>query len=101
MWCKPNCAAATFWGRLGGEEFGVLVTADHLTALDIARAPARRDRGDPWCAITPQIDFTASLGVASMDAQTDTRDAFDLHWPMRGFMLPRRAGATAFRGPKR
>lgn len=61
-------------GRLGGEEFGVLVTADHLTALDIAErlravieATVVRDY--------PQIDFTASLGVASMDAQTDTRDA--------------------------
>ena len=54
-------------GRLGGEEFGVLVTADHLTALDIAErlravieATVVRDY--------PQIDFTASLGVASMDA---------------------------------
>ena len=47
-------------GRLGGEEFGVLVTADHLTALEIAerlravsrhrgaRLPACRVHRQPW-----------------------------------------------------
>lgn len=62
------------FGRLGGEEFGVLVMADHLAALEIAerlraiiKATVVRDY--------PHVDFTASLGVATIDDSTDTRDA--------------------------
>lgn len=61
-------------GRLGGEEFGVLVMADHLTALDIAE----RLRSVIEATIIRDyrhVAFTASLGVATMDATTDTRDA--------------------------
>lgn len=61
-------------GRLGGEEFGVLVTADHLTALDIAE----RLRAVIEAAIVRDyrhVGFTASLGVATMDSTTDSRDA--------------------------
>ena len=60
-------------GRLGGEEFGVLVMADHLTALDIAE----RLRAVVEAAVVRDyrhVGFTASLGVATMDEQTDTRD---------------------------
>lgn len=61
-------------GRLGGEEFGVLVMADHMTALDIAE----RLRAVVEAAVVRDyrhVGFTASLGVATMDEQTDTRDA--------------------------
>jgi len=60
-------------GRLGGEEFGVLVMADHLTALDIAE----RLRAVVEATVVRDyrhVGFTASLGVATMDEQTDTRD---------------------------
>lgn len=61
-------------GRLGGEEFGVLVMADHMTALDIAE----RLRAVVEAAVVRDyrhVGFTASLGVATVDEQTDTRDA--------------------------
>lgn len=61
-------------GRLGGEEFGVLVMADHLTALDIAE----RLRAVVEATVVrdfPHVGFTASLGVATTDDSTDTRDA--------------------------
>lgn len=61
-------------GRLGGEEFGVLVMADHLTALDIAE----RLRAVVEATVVrdyPEVAFTASLGVVTMDESTDTRDA--------------------------
>jgi diguanylate cyclase (GGDEF)-like protein len=60
-------------GRLGGEEFGVLVSADHATAVDIAErlrlvieGTVVREHRD--------VHFTASLGVATTDSKTDTRD---------------------------
>ncbi|NBB97881.1 MAG: diguanylate cyclase [Alphaproteobacteria bacterium] len=61
-------------GRLGGEEFGVLIMADHVTALDIAE----RLRAVVEATVVrdyPEIAFTASLGVATTDETTDTRDA--------------------------
>lgn len=60
-------------GRLGGEEFGVLVMADHMTALEIAE----RLRAVIQATVVrdfPQVAFTASLGVATTDDSTDTRD---------------------------
>lgn len=60
-------------GRLGGEEFGVLVMADHMTALEIAE----RLRAVVQATVVrdfPQVAFTASLGVATTDDSTDTRD---------------------------
>ncbi len=61
-------------GRLGGEEFGVLVPADAATALDIAErlrsvieATVLREH--------PQIAFTSSFGVATCGEAGETRDA--------------------------
>lgn len=61
-------------GRLGGEEFGVLVPADAATALDIAErlravieATVLREH--------PQIAFSCSFGVASCGEGGETRDA--------------------------
>lgn len=61
-------------GRVGGEEFAVLIMADHMTALEIAE----RLRAVIEATVVRdfrQVGFTASLGVATMDATTDTRDA--------------------------
>jgi len=60
-------------GRLGGEEFGVLVMADHITALEIAE----RLRAVVQATVVrdfPKVASTASLGVATTDDSTDTRD---------------------------
>jgi diguanylate cyclase (GGDEF)-like protein len=61
-------------GRLGGEEFGVLVMADHATALEIAERLRAVIEGT-IVRDYPHVGFTASLGVATTDPQTDTRDA--------------------------
>lgn len=61
-------------GRLGGEEFGVLVPADAEAAFEIAErlralieATVLREH--------PQILFTGSFGVATCGEGTETRDA--------------------------
>lgn len=61
-------------GRLGGEEFGVLVMADHLTALDIAERLRAVVEGT-IVRDFPNVAFTASLGVATASEAADTRDA--------------------------
>mgnify|MGYP005862707937 CR=1 FL=1 len=61
-------------GRLGGEEFGVLVTADHANALEIAE----RLRAIVESTVVrdyPHVAFTASLGVATTAPGADTRDS--------------------------
>ncbi|MGY6705732.1 GGDEF domain-containing protein [Roseinatronobacter sp.] len=62
------------FGRLGGEEFGVLIAADADTALEIAERVrlAIEQAVAPEC---PQVVFTASLGVAACDVECDTVDA--------------------------
>lgn len=61
-------------GRLGGEEFGVLVTADHANALEIAER-LRAIVESTLLRDFPHVAFTASLGVATTAPGTDTRDA--------------------------
>ncbi len=61
-------------GRMGGEEFGVLVMADHDSALDIAERLRATIQGTV-VRDYPRIAFTASVGVATTDPAIDTRDA--------------------------
>ncbi|ATX66647.1 GGDEF domain-containing protein [Roseinatronobacter bogoriensis] len=61
-------------GRLGGEEFGVILLADVEAAMEIAERLRAVIEGT-IVRDFPSIDFTASLGVASCSAQTDTRDS--------------------------
>lgn len=61
-------------GRLGGEEFGVLVMADAATAMDIAERLRDVIEGTT-VRDYPHISFTASVGVASLGPQDDTREA--------------------------
>ncbi|MDD7971239.1 GGDEF domain-containing protein [Roseinatronobacter alkalisoli] len=62
------------FGRLGGEEFGVLVAAGADAALEIAerlRVVIARSVAPTF----PEINFTASLGVATCEIGIDTVDA--------------------------
>jgi diguanylate cyclase (GGDEF)-like protein len=61
-------------GRLGGEEFGVLLLADADAAVEIAERLRRVIEGT-LVRDFPQVDFTASLGVATASAEIETRDA--------------------------
>jgi diguanylate cyclase (GGDEF)-like protein len=61
-------------GRLGGEEFGVLLLADSEAAVEIAERLRRVIEGT-IVRDFPQVDFTASLGVATASGVIDTRDA--------------------------
>lgn len=61
-------------GRLGGEEFGVILLADAEAAMEIAERLRAVIEGTV-VRDYPAIEFTASLGVASCSAQRDTRDA--------------------------
>jgi diguanylate cyclase (GGDEF)-like protein len=61
-------------GRLGGEEFGVLLLADAEAAVEIAERLRRVIEGT-LVRDFPQVDFTASLGVATASAEIETRDA--------------------------
>jgi diguanylate cyclase (GGDEF)-like protein len=61
-------------GRLGGEEFGVILLADAESAMEIAERLRAVIEGT-IVRDFPAIEFTASLGVATCSAQTATRDA--------------------------
>lgn len=63
--------AADRFGRLGGEEFGVLVEADVKTATEIAER-LRVAISSSAVAGFEQLRFTASMGVAGCDIETDT-----------------------------
>lgn len=61
-------------GRLGGEEFGVILLADTESAVDIAERLRSVIEGTV-VRDYPAIAFTVSLGVSSCSPQRDTRDA--------------------------
>jgi diguanylate cyclase (GGDEF)-like protein len=61
-------------GRLGGEEFGVLVLADAEASIEIAERLRATIEGTVIRDF-PHVDFTASLGVASMSEDIPSRDA--------------------------
>lgn len=61
-------------GRLGGEEFGVLLMADTDAAVEIAERLRRVIEGTT-VRDHPNIAFTASFGVATCKQLIDTRDA--------------------------
>lgn len=61
-------------GRLGGEEFGVLVIADAGAALDIAERLRAMVEGTSL-RDHPEIAFTSSFGVATCGEAAETRDA--------------------------
>ncbi len=61
-------------GRLGGEEFGVLLFVDAETAVEIAERLRRVIEGT-IVRDYPDIEFTVSLGVATCSSELDTRDA--------------------------
>jgi diguanylate cyclase (GGDEF)-like protein len=61
-------------GRLGGEEFGVLLLADAEAAVEIAERLRRVIEGT-LVRDFPQVDFTASLGVATASPIIGSRDA--------------------------
>ncbi len=68
---KRELRAEDRFGRLGGEEFGVLVSADVETATEIAE----RLRLAISAAVVDgfeDIRFTASMGVAGCDIETDS-----------------------------
>ncbi|WP_071797267.1 GGDEF domain-containing protein [Natronohydrobacter thiooxidans] len=60
-------------GRLGGEEFGVLVIADAGAALDIAERLRAVIEGT-HLREHPEISFTSSFGVASCGEAAESRD---------------------------
>ncbi|TQM92363.1 MAG: GGDEF domain-containing protein [Roseinatronobacter sp.] len=60
-------------GRLGGEEFGVILLADAESAMEIAERLRAVIEGT-IVRDYPVIEFTASLGVATCTALTDTRE---------------------------
>lgn len=60
-------------GRLGGEEFGVLIPASTEIALDIAERLRAVIEGTT-VRDYPQVHFTSSFGVASCDPSTQTRE---------------------------
>ena len=61
-------------GRLGGEEFGVLLMADIDAAVEISERLRRVIEGTT-VRDYPEIAFTASLGVATCGPEIDSRDA--------------------------
>ncbi len=61
-------------GRLGGEEFGVLVLADAEASLEIAERLRATIEGTTVRGF-PHVDFTASVGVAAMDDTIASPDA--------------------------
>ncbi|MFN4057904.1 MAG: GGDEF domain-containing protein [Roseinatronobacter sp.] len=61
-------------GRLGGEEFGVLVLADAEASLEIAERLRATIEGTTVRDF-PNVEFTASLGVAAMDEKIPSPDA--------------------------
>lgn len=66
------------FGRLGGEEFGVLLKADHETAVRIAEEICQAVRSSP--AILGKgkhITLTVSIGIAITDSET-TKEELDL-----------------------
>ena len=60
-------------GRLGGEEFGVLVLADFAASIEIAERLRATIEGATLRDF-PHVDFTASLGVAAMSEDIPSRD---------------------------
>lgn len=60
-------------GRLGGEEFGVILLADAEAAMEIAERLRAVIEGT-IVRDYPDIAFTASLGVATCTALTENRD---------------------------
>lgn len=86
------------FGRLGGEEFGVLVAADADTALEIAERirVAIEQAVAPEC---PDVGFTASLGVAECDVDCDTVDALMALADARLYAA-KASGRNAVRGTK-
>ena len=61
-------------GRLGGEEFGVLLMADTEAAVEIAERLRRVVEGTT-VRDYPDIAFTVSLGVATCGPDIESRDA--------------------------
>lgn len=86
------------FGRLGGEEFGVLVAADADTALDIAERVrvAIEQAVAPEC---PDVRFTASMGVAECDIDCDTVDTLMAQADARLYAA-KASGRNAVRGTK-
>jgi diguanylate cyclase (GGDEF)-like protein len=68
---KRELRASDRFGRLGGEEFGVLVEADVTTATEIAER-LRLAISTTVVEGFEQLRFTASMGVAGCDIENDT-----------------------------
>lgn len=68
---KRELRAEDRFGRLGGEEFGVLVAADVATATEIAER-LRLAIASSKVEGFEEIRFTASLGVAGCDIEVDS-----------------------------
>lgn len=86
------------FGRLGGEEFGVLIAADADIALEIAERVrmAIEKAVAPEC---PHVTFTASLGVAACDMECDTVEALMAQADSRLYAA-KAAGRNTVRGTK-
>jgi diguanylate cyclase (GGDEF)-like protein len=67
-------------GRLGGEEFAVLLPGtDQLAAVLLAERLRHAVEDTPACAGSVSVTLTISLGVAALDpAMTDVKDALKL-----------------------
>lgn len=68
---KRELRASDRFGRLGGEEFGVLVEADVMTATEIAER-LRLAISATVVEGFEHLRFTASMGVAGCDIENDT-----------------------------
>ncbi|MBR3369889.1 MAG: GGDEF domain-containing protein [Rhodobacteraceae bacterium] len=86
------------FGRLGGEEFGVLVAADADTALDIAER-VRVVIEQAVAPEFPQVAFTASLGIAACDIDCDTVDTLMAQADARLYAA-KASGRNAVRGTR-
>ncbi|MGF1607090.1 MAG: GGDEF domain-containing protein [Rhodothalassiaceae bacterium] len=70
--CRRSVRKGDLFGRLGGEEFALLLPeTDETGALDLAERLRRRLGAEGFSAEAPDLRVTASFGVACMHARDD------------------------------